>query len=80
MGKTCGNGPLRRRTSRRAAAARFAVSPSYVSKVKARLRRTGEATPGPPRNHVPLRLTPLADALRARVASGSGATLAELRA
>ena len=66
--------------SLRAAAARFAVSPSYVAKVRARLRRTGEATPGPQRNHVPPRLAPLADALRARVASGSDASLAELRA
>jgi transposase len=66
--------------SLRAAAARFAVSPSYVAKVRARLRDTGEATPGPQRNHVPPRLAPLADALRARVASGSDATLAELRA
>jgi len=66
--------------SLRAAAARFAVSPSYVAKARARLRRTGEATPGPQRNHVPPRLAPLADALRARVASGSDASLAELRA
>jgi transposase len=66
--------------SLRAAAARFAVSPSYVAKVRTRLRRTGEATPGPQRNHVPPRLAPLAEALRARVASGSDATLAELRA
>ena len=66
--------------SLRAAAARFAVSPSYVSKVRARLRETGEATPGPQFNHVPPRLAPLADALRARVAGGSDASLAELRA
>ena len=66
--------------SLRAAAARFAVSPSYVAKARARLRETGEAAPGPQRNHVPPRLAPLADALRARVASGSDATLAELRA
>ena len=66
--------------SLRAAAARFAVSPSYVAKVRARLRDTGEATPGPQRNHVPPRLAPLADALRARVAAGADATLAELRA
>ena len=69
-----------RELSVRAAAARFAVSPSYVAKVRRRLRNTGEATPGPQRNHVPPRLAPLADALRARVASGSDATLAELRA
>ena len=66
--------------SLRTAAARFAVSPSYVSKVRARLRKTGDTAPGPQRNHVPPRLAPLADALRARVASGSDATLAELRA
>ena len=64
----------------RAAAVRFAVSPSYVAKVRGRLRRTGDTAPGPQRNHVPPRLAPLADALRARVASGSDATLAELRA
>ena len=66
--------------SLRTAAARFAVSPSYLSKVRARLRKTGDTAPGPQRNHVPPRLAPLADALRARVASGSDATLAELRA
>jgi transposase len=66
--------------SLRAAAARFSVSPSYVAKVRARLRRTGEAPPGPQRNHVPPRLAPLEDALRARVAAGADATLAELRA
>ena len=66
--------------SLRAAAARFAVSPSYVSKVRARLRETGDTAPGPQRNHVPPRLAPLAGALRARVAAGADATLAELRA
>ena len=66
--------------SLRAAAARFAVSPSYVAKARARLRETGETTPGPRRNHVPLRLAPLGDTLRARVAAGADATLAELRA
>ena len=64
----------------RAAAVRFAVSPSYVAKARARLRETGETTPGPQRNHVPPRLAPLADALRARVAAGADATLAGLRA
>ena len=62
------------------AAARFAVSPSYVAKLRTRLRLTGEATPGPQRNHVPPRVAPLAEASRARVASGSDATLAESRA
>ncbi|HYI81607.1 MAG TPA: hypothetical protein VEX11_00170 [Acetobacteraceae bacterium] len=66
--------------SARAAAVRFAVSASYVAKVRGRLRRTGDTAPGPQRNHVPPRLAPLGGALRARVASGSDATLAELRA
>ena len=65
--------------SLRAAAARLAGSRSYVAKARARLRDTGEATPGPQRNRVPPRLAPLADALRARVAAGADATLAELR-
>jgi transposase len=44
-------------------AERFDVSPSYVSKVRARLRELGDAGPGPQRNHVPLRLAPFTDAL-----------------
>lgn len=64
----------------RQVAERFAVSPSYVSKVRARLRRTGRATPGPQRNHVPSRLAPLTEALRERVAAEADATVAELRA
>ena len=52
----------------RAVAARFAVSPSYVSKVRTRLRETGQASPGPQRNHVRPRLEPFYDVLRARVA------------
>jgi transposase len=64
----------------RAVAARFAVSPSYVSKIRARLRATGSKTPGPQHNHVPPRLAPLNDALRARVAEQADATIAELRA
>ena len=64
----------------RAVAARFSVSPSYVSKVRARLRETGEATPGPQRNHVRPRLEPYYDVLRARVAAQTDATIAELRA
>jgi len=64
----------------RAVAARFSVSPSYVSKVRARFRETGEATPGPQRNHVRPRLEPYYDMLRERVAEQSDATIAELRA
>lgn len=63
----------------RAVAARFSVSPSYVSKVRARLRETGEATPGPQHNHVRPRLEPYYGVLRARVAEKADATIAELR-
>jgi len=64
----------------RVVAARFAVSPSYVSKVRARLRKTGERTPGPQHNHVVPRLAALHGVLRARVAEQADATIAELRA
>jgi transposase len=64
----------------RAVAVRFAVSPSYVSKVRARFRETGQATPGPQHNHVRPRLEPHYDVLRARVAEQTDATIAELRA
>ena len=64
----------------RAVAARFSVSPSYVSKVRARLRQTGAATPGPQHNHVRPRLEPYYDVLRARVAEQADATIGELRA
>jgi transposase len=63
----------------RTVAARFCVSPSYVSKVRARLRQTGQATPGPQHNHVRPRLEPFYDVLRARVAAQTDATIAELR-
>jgi transposase len=69
-----GDAPLRE------VAARFGVSPSYVSKVRARLRELGERTPGPQRNHVPPRLAPLMGALGARVTAEPDATIAELRA
>lgn len=64
----------------RVVAARFSVSPSYVAKVRARLRDTGAATPGPQCNHVRPRLEPFYDRLRARVAEQADATIAELRA
>jgi transposase len=64
----------------RAVAARFSVSASYVSKVRARLRETGQATPGPQHNHVRPRLELYYDVLRARVAEQADATIAELRA
>ena len=58
-----GDAPLR------AVAARFGVSPSYVSKVRARRRELGESTPGPQRNRVAPRLAPVMEALRMRVAA-----------
>ena len=64
----------------RVVAARFGVSPSYVSKARSRFRKTGERTPGPQHNQVSPRLAPLYDALRARVAERADATIAELRA
>ena len=51
------------------AATRFDISPSYVSKVRARLRDQGDAAPGPQHNHVPLRLALLTDVVRAQVAA-----------
>ena len=60
-------------------APRFGVSPSYVSKVRARLRNVGDASPGPQRGHVPLRLAGHTDALRARIKASPDATLNELR-
>lgn len=64
----------------RVVAARFGVSPSYVSKVRSRFRRTGEMAPGPQHNHVAPRLAPLYDVLRARVTEQADATILELRA
>ena len=59
---------------------RFGVSKSYVSKIRARLRELGQATPGPQHNHVPLRLEPFSDALRAQLAAVPDAKLRDLRA
>jgi len=63
----------------RQVASRFGVSPSYVSKVRARLRDLGDAAPGPQHNHVPLRLAPFVHALRAEIAARPDAKLRELR-
>ena len=62
------------------AATRFDVSPSYVSKVRARLRDQGDAAPGPQHNHVPLRLALLTDVVRAQVTADPDAKLRDLRA
>ena len=55
-------------------ATRFGVSPSYVSKVRARLREFGDVAPGPQHNHVPLRLAAFSDALRAQITPSPDAT------
>jgi transposase len=64
----------------REVATRFGVSPSYVSKVRARLRELGDPSPGLQRNHIPLRLEPFADALRERVEAVPDGKLNDLRA
>jgi transposase len=60
-------------------ATRFGVSPSYVSKVRARLRELGDACAGAQRNHVPLRLAPLVDAVRGQIQAVPDTKLNELR-
>ena len=60
------------------AAERFGVSRSYVSKVRARLRELGDATPGPQQNHVPLRLEPFMSALREQIEARPDAKLREI--
>jgi transposase len=60
-------------------AERFGVSKSYVSKTRARLRHLGQSTPGPQHNHVPLRLEPFRDALKAQVTAVPDAKLRDLR-
>src|SRR3712207_2906394 len=74
-----GDAPLREVAAVRSML-RTGVSPSYVSKVRARLREEGERTPGPQRNHVPPRLASLMAALGERVTAEPDATIAELRA
>lgn len=56
------------------------VSVSYVSKVLARRRTTGETTARAQRNHVTPKLAPLYDAIRGRIAERPDGTIEELRA
>ena len=63
----------------REVASRFGVSPSYVSKVRARLRELGDSGPGQQCSHVPLRLAPFSDALRARLQAVPDAKLNDVR-
>jgi transposase len=58
----------------------FRVSVSYVSKVLARRRTTGETTARAQRNHMTPKLAPLYEAIRARVAERPDGTIEELRA
>ena len=64
----------------REVAERLSVSPSYVVKVRARLREAGEREARPQRNHLPPRLAPVLSALRTRSDAVPDATEAELRA
>jgi transposase len=68
-----------REMTARQAAARFAVSVSYVVKARQRLRRTGSMSPRPQRPPVARKLVPYHAALRARVDDVPDATLAEHR-
>ncbi len=59
-------------------AERFAVSDSYVARVRSRQRRLGVACAGVQCNHVPLRLAGLESALAAQVQAAPEQTLAQL--
>jgi len=62
----------------RAVAERFGVSQAYVCRARARRERLGQTSPGAQRNHMPLRLAALEDALREQVAAVPAQTLREL--
>ncbi|GAC1608913.1 MAG: hypothetical protein NVS3B2_18550 [Ramlibacter sp.] len=59
-------------------AERFAVSDSYVARVRAKRRCLGEVCAGPQCNHVPPRLAGLERALAAQVEAAADQTLAQL--
>ncbi|MEO8012957.1 MAG: hypothetical protein ABI642_02310 [Polaromonas sp.] len=59
-------------------AVRFGVSASYVSRVRSRHSRLGQASPGVQGNHMPLRLGPFKPDLLKQVALASEQTLAQL--
>jgi transposase len=62
-----------------AVAARFAVSPSWVRRLKQRRREDGRVAPKPPRNRRVPALAAHADRIRALIAATPDLTLAELR-
>jgi len=66
--------------SARQAAARFAVSVSYVVKARQRRARTGAVTPRPQRPPVARLLVPWHEAIAARVGQHPETTIAALRA
>ncbi len=59
-------------------AERFGVSQAYVSRVRSRHERLGQASAGAQHNHVPLRLAGLKEPLLAQVALAPEQTLAQL--
>jgi transposase len=69
---------LRAQGAAPAVAARFGVSASYVQRARARRAQHGELSAGAQRNHVPLRLAGLEQALKDEVAAHPDATLAQL--
>ncbi len=62
----------------REVAQRFGVSEAYVSRVRSRHQRLGQASAGAQHNHVPLRLAPLSEPLLEQVAKAPEQTLAQL--
>lgn len=62
----------------REVAARFEVSQAYVSRVRSRHARLGQASAGAQHNHVPLRLGGLKALLLGQVARAPEQTLAQL--
>jgi transposase len=69
---------LEARGSQCEVARRFAVSAAYVAKVRARRRDLGADTPGPQRNHVPMKLAGHEQALAAQVQAKPDQTLQAL--
>ncbi len=64
--------------STRVVATKYAVSESWVRRLKQRRRETGEVAPRPPRNTRVPALTPYADQIRAKVAADPDITLQEV--
>lgn len=62
----------------REVAQRFGVSQAYVSRVRSRHQRLGQASAGAQHNHVPLRLAALKEPLMAQVALAPEQTLVQL--